>query len=434
MGWAVSPLFRDSVAGEVHPSIWMKTGKPAFEYYIHDESKSFRIELSGYLNRETATQAGQVWRTASSTFGNRQRLVDVTRLTSMDEEGSALLTGWHRDGVEIIAKSKDSRLLAESAIGEPLPDPEKKRGMAWLRQLRSWRNPFATQAMKFLALLTLLTFPMRSHAATLKPETTAAWDKYVASVEQDQQTRVNPGAHFLRVFEDPKQLEAVRRGEIVAMPAPGGSPRRVSGGLIHHWVGMMFLPGIKLDEALNVSSDIKHYKAIFHPYVVDSKLTSHHGNEDQFVLRLMNKTLFLKLALDAEYVSRGCRIGERRYYSVSTTKHVEEIEKYEQPEEHRNPEGEGLGYIWKMFSISRMEQRDGGTYIELEALALSRDIPMAFRFAVDPVVRRISRNSIVVTLEQTRKEILARAKRGPEQLTSDAAHGHPAKAVASGIF
>ena len=147
----------------------------------------------------------------------------------------------------------------------------------------------------------------------------------------------------------------------------------------------------------------------------------------------MNKALFLKLALDAEYVSKGCRMGDQRYYSVSMTKHVEEIEKYQQPEEHRNPEGEGLGYIWKMFSISRMEQRDGGTYVELEALALSRDIPMAFRFAVDPLVRRVSRNSILVTLEQTRKEILARNKRGPEQLTTDAAHRNSVK-VAPGTF
>jgi hypothetical protein len=40
-------------------------------------------------------------------------------------------------------------------------------------------------------------------------------------------------------------------------------------------------------------------------------------------------------------------------------------------------------------------------YVELEAIALSRDIPLAVRFVADPIVRRVSRNSLLISLQQT---------------------------------
>ena len=52
-------------------------------------------------------------------------------------------------------------------------------------------------------------------------------------------------------------------------------------------------------------------------------------------------------------------------------------------------------------SIARFEQRDAGVYIELEAIALSREIPAALHFVADPIVRRMSRNSLLAALQQT---------------------------------
>jgi hypothetical protein len=48
-----------------------------------------------------------------------------------------------------------------------------------------------------------------------------------------------------------------------------------------------------------------------------------------------------------------------------------------------------------------LEERDGGVYIELEAMVLSRDIPAALRWVVDPIVRRVSRSSLETSLQQT---------------------------------
>jgi hypothetical protein len=40
-------------------------------------------------------------------------------------------------------------------------------------------------------------------------------------------------------------------------------------------------------------------------------------------------------------------------------------------------------------------------YVELEAIALSRDIPGGLRWLVEPIVRRVSRSSLVVSLQET---------------------------------
>jgi hypothetical protein len=52
-----------------------------------------------------------------------------------------------------------------------------------------------------------------------------------------------------------------------------------------------------------------------------------------------------------------------------------------------------------------LEERDGGVYAELEAIALSRDIPAAFRLFVTPIVRRVSRDSLATSLHQTKVAI-----------------------------
>lgn len=53
-----------------------------------------------------------------------------------------------------------------------------------------------------------------------------------------------------------------------------------------------------------------------------------------------------------------------------------------------------------------MPEGEGGVYFEVEAIALSRDIPAMLRLMVEPVVRRVSRNSLATALRQTQEAVL----------------------------
>ena len=69
------------------------------------------------------------------------------------------------------------------------------------------------------------------------------------------------------------------------------------------------------------------------------------------------------------------------------------------------PENEGSGLIWRLFGITRFEERDGGVYVELEAIVLSRDIPASLRWLIEPIVRRVAKGSLAISLQQTRDAV-----------------------------
>jgi hypothetical protein len=378
----------------------------ALQYYMHDGPTAFRFELAGHLDHEGARRLDQDWRTASSTFGDRRRIIDITFVTGVDEQGRALITRWHRQGAWFIANSKAPRALAEAILGEPLPEPLPYPG----DPERTW-TPFRTSLRLRAATLVLLAtmlFPIEANAITLKPETLAAWDEYLQTANVNLQDRVRPGGSFLWTFENAGCAAKVRGGEIVVAPSPGQNPKKVPGGLIHHWVGAMLVPNVKLDDILEVTRDYDHYPDFYRPFVLGSKVIARSNPDDKFSMLLMNKAFLLKTVLDADYQVTNVRLDDHRFYSISKATRVQEIEEYGHPGEHPIAEGEGHGYIWKLCSIARLEQHDDGVYVELEAIALSRDIPAAVRFMADPIVRRVSRNSLLISLQQTDEAVRVR--------------------------
>ena len=124
---------------------------------------------------------------------------------------------------------------------------------------------------------------------------------------------------------------------------------------------------------------------------------------------LTNKEDVGSTALDSEYRVCYHQVDEGRWYSVAYATRVQEVRHYGRYDVLELPPGQGNGYIWRLYSFARFEERDGGVYIELEAIALSRDIPLAARWFVDPIVRRVSKNSIMVTLRQTKEAVRSRA-------------------------
>ena len=176
-------------------------------------------------------------------------------------------------------------------------------------------------------------------------------------------------------------------------------------GLIHDWIGAAFIPDTTIENVLSAVRDYGNYKVYYKPSVVDSKLLSSNGPCERYSMRVVNKEVVAQTALDMEYETCYFRIDERRLYSITHTTRVQEIEHYGQANEQELPLNQGSGYVWRLYSVARFEQRDGGTYVEVEAIALSRDIPIALRWLVNPIVRRVSKNSMLVCLQQTKEAV-----------------------------
>jgi hypothetical protein len=256
-------------------------------------------------------------------------------------------------------------------------------------------------ANMLLGLVFLTGGVPRLRALDLQASTLKAWEDYVSSADLRMQTRLNGEQHFLWVDEAPGRNSALRRGKALVAPANGSGVMSVPGGLIHHWIGAVFIPGAALTSLRAIFRDYDAYKEYYKPVVADSKRLACTGADERFSMIWEHRVLFVSAAIEGQYQIHHVEVDPRHGYSIATTTQVREIDSYGQAGERYLPPGQGNGFIWRMQSIARYEERDGGVYLELEALALTRDIPGSLRWLVSPIVNHLSVNSLTTTLRQT---------------------------------
>jgi hypothetical protein len=219
--------------------------------------------------------------------------------------------------------------------------------------------------------------------------------------------RLHGDSAFLWIDEVPGRAQRVREGQIVVAPADHGSPQKVAHGLIHDWVGAVFIPQAAIEDVFAVVNDYDRYDEIYKPAVIDSKLLDSLGSERKFSMVMMQKVLSVTAAVAGEYQSSCSRVDAQRSYCISYSTCLREIKNFSQANERELPPDQGNGYVWRLYSITRFQQQDGGVYAEVEAIGLSRDIPAEVRWLVKPIVERLSRNAVALTLEQTRSSVRA---------------------------
>jgi hypothetical protein len=254
-------------------------------------------------------------------------------------------------------------------------------------------------------MLFVLLAPTLSQGTELKEQTVQAWEAYIRAANELVKERADGHSSFLWVDENPERVQRVRAGEILVAPGNSNNPRKVPHGLIHDWIGAMFLPNSKLDDVMRVLHDYDHYKDFYKPLVVKSKLLERTQDHEKVTLLMMQKAFSVTAGVETENEVLIVRPDANRAYSVSNSVRVQEIADCGKPGEHALPEGHGPGYVWREFSVSRLEQRDGGVYVEIETIAMSRGIPVALRWMINPLVENLPRKIMLATLTDTRNAV-----------------------------
>jgi hypothetical protein len=270
----------------------------------------------------------------------------------------------------------------------------------------------------FGLLLFAFVFCQISDAAELQQKTVVAFNHYVAATEARFADDLRPGGPFLyidRLSPDQKTqaYEALRRGELriekIDSKAPGMS-QSIPGGIIHHWVGIVFIPGATLAKALPIIKDYDHRDEYYKPDVLASRTTSHQGDDYTIFLRLRQKK-FVTAVLNTNYAIHWGEVDPTRVYSNSVSTRIAEVKDASKPDGEELPVGTGNGYAWRLNTYWRFEERDGGVYLQCEALSLSRDIPTGLGWLIEPMVNGIPKDSLMRILTRTRDVVEAGAKR-----------------------
>src|SRR5271165_137978 len=216
-----------------------------------------------------------------------------------------------------------------------------------------------------LVPLGCLVAPSLSRGAELKQKTLVHWNAYLDTA-RPQMTSQTP---FLWVDQEPERLQRVRDGEILVSSVGKENPKPVASGLIHDWVGAAFLPNASIKDVLSAARDYSNYKEYYKPTVVESRLLGSDGPCEKYSMRVVNKEVVAETALDMDYETCYFKIDDHRWYSTTRTTRVQEIRHYGRPDEEELPPEQGSGFVWRLYSVARFEQRDGGTYVEVEAIA-----------------------------------------------------------------
>ena len=238
----------------------------------------------------------------------------------------------------------------------------------------------------------------------MKSETVQQWEDYVKAVDIRHADRLAQGV-FLLSDEVAGQTNNLRNGGVVVTPASQHVPLKVQFGLIHDWTGAAFIPNAKFDDILPVLRDYDRYKDYYRPNVVYAKRIATSSSKDQFSMVLMNKSAIAKTALAADYQTVYTQIDDHRWYSVTDATRIQEIAEYDTPSQHILPENHGTGLIWRLHSITRFEERDGGVFVDEEMMALSREVPTAIRWMAGPVIRRVAKETLASSIGRTRAAV-----------------------------
>ena len=115
-------------------------------------------------------------------------------------------------------------------------------------------------------------------------------------------------------------------------------------------------------------------------------------------------------AVDTDDEVQTVKLDADKIYSISTSVRSQEISDYGKTNEKLLPQDQGPGYVWRTFGITRLEQHDGGVYYETETVTLSRGIPWAFRWLIEPVTERLPRSIMTQSLNDLREAVKKSAR------------------------
>jgi hypothetical protein len=269
-----------------------------------------------------------------------------------------------------------------------------------------------------LFCLCLIAAALPASAGELKPKTAAAFDKYVAATQERFAGELKPGGAFLYIDALPAEerdtdYSRLKNGEILVdkrTTAAPGVDKDVPDGMVHHWVALVFVPGVKLSQVLSVVRDYDHRAELYKPEVIASRLVSHQGDDYKIFLRLYQKK-FTTVVFNSDYDVHWGEVSPSEYYSNSISTRIAQVKDSDHPDGPEYPPGQGSGYLWRLNTYWRFAEKDGGVYIQCEALSLTRDIPTGLGWLLKPLVTKIPRDSLNRALGRTRSVVLEKAKR-----------------------
>ena len=266
----------------------------------------------------------------------------------------------------------------------------------------------------YQAIAVCVAFATAPAPPKLKPETREAFDRYVKLTEGRNEDELKRGTNLLWIDALPAEQRAeayaaLKRGEVKMQKLEtrdNGKAIACPGGLIHHWTGVVFIPGAHVEDVLGVLQNYDRHYVNFAPDVERSKLESRDGDHFRVYLRFRRHKV-ITVVLNTEFSVNYFHDRPGLTHSRGSAVRIAEVENPGKSDEREKTPGDNGGYLWGMETWWRMEEQDGGVYLQSEVLSLTRDIPALLSWVIKPFVTSIPKETLTFTLVAARKAVQA---------------------------
>jgi len=210
--------------------------------------------------------------------------------------------------------------------------------------------------------------------AELKPETSAAFDRYVQITEEGF-AKQQGFENFLWLDHHPDEKTLVWLQQSIVKPMQTldhGKEIEVPGGVIQHWLGATYLENADADHVRGLLMNLPGYKDFFKQQIIESRVNKRDGDDYDFFLRLYKKQ-FSTIVLNVHEIGKYTLVDPAKWTFASHSIHIGEAEHPKNAknlEVDRTPE-ETAGYLWNLNFYWRVQQADNGCYVELEVITLA---------------------------------------------------------------
>jgi hypothetical protein len=230
------------------------------------------------------------------------------------------------------------------------------------------------------------------------PAAISAFNSYSKEVESRLARQHRSRNAFLAPVASNAESEETRLhlGAPIIERATPSTAANFSGALLHHWRGTAFAPGAKAADFERLLRDFNSYPQHFSPQVLKAKAFTQ-GDRLQIWMRVRQRHV-ITVVMDTTYDVTFGRLDAQHGYSTSQSTRIAEIDSPGTSAERALNTNEEHGFLWRLNTYWSYEERDGGLYLQIEAVSLTRSIPRGLGWAIRPYVESIPRESLEFTL------------------------------------
>lgn len=229
------------------------------------------------------------------------------------------------------------------------------------------------------------------------PAAVATFETYAGAVEARLAQQHRSEAAFLGgVLGDAGSVARLRAGQLIVEQRTPPAGAALPGAMLHHWRATAFAPGATAEEFDRLMRDFGAWPQVYAPEVVAARVLEQQGDRYQMAMRVRQRHV-LTVTLDTRYGVAFGQLDAAHRFSASRSTQIAELD----ANGHVLSPADEHGYLWRQNTYWSCVERDGGLYLQIESISLTRAIPTGLAWAIGPFVESVPRESLTFTLRAT---------------------------------